>query len=92
MTGNLREAARRLTLAEGRRKLGVSERTMARYVQTGCCGVILETFAIGWRRYVTEEMLDRFISATTANRPKRGQSVARAATPNGNAEANVAIA
>jgi len=53
-------------LGEGSREFpprGISDATMARYIQKGIRGVKLEIFKIGGRRYTSKEAIDRFIVA-----------------------------
>lgn len=56
----------RLSLTELARQEGVSVPTPWRWTQRGIRGVKLESFAIGGRRYTTQEAFQRFVAATTA--------------------------
>lgn len=87
MTVDILESEPLLTLAEAARKLRVGKRTIDRYVGPGVRGVRLESVCIGWRRYVNVEMLNRFIAATTASKPKYGNK-----NQGNQAPANVATA
>ncbi|MBA4107637.1 MAG: hypothetical protein C0485_18035 [Pirellula sp.] len=55
----------RLTLAELARREGVSVCTVWRWAQRGARGAKLETFAVGGRRYTTEEAHERFARGCT---------------------------
>lgn len=59
---------RLITITEASQRVpgrpGVS--TVWRWISAGCRGVVLESVLIGGKRYTSQEAIERFIAATTA--------------------------
>lgn len=57
---------RKLSLSKLAHRAGVNDCTVWRWARRGVRGVQLETYAIGGRRWTTEEAFERFVAKTTA--------------------------